>query len=623
MQASRSLFAIVISEKGGAERREVFDRTELSVGRVQGNELMLPKGNVSKRHARLVYRDGRFIVSDLNSTNGTYVNRRRISQATIVREGDRIYIGDFVLRIEMPDSPDAARQSADSLQIESAPTSSSVSQPIPEASLRPPQEPPSAERSKGYLEVPKPPKAPRPAGEAGTPGDYPSSSRVAPVPMGSRPSLPSRSALGERRSTPDRPISFSDETTGGDIKLYRTALGVLVAKVLETVTIEETPTDAMAQAIDRVLREQLNLLESSKQLPRNASKEKLQSDAKAELLDTGPLRALLQDPDATEIVVPRFDQLEVRRGSGFAPIQLAFSSESMLLLALQRLCREAGAPLIGSEGVLDVTLPDGANLSAVLGKSGAFAVIRKSRELPSSLDQLVRSGVISRAMVNFLQQALAARLNILVVGSRDASPDGVVGALCVAAPERIVLHDLQGVTLGRGGVVQLNPDEDGGVLQVAARMPESRLALRLHSAAATLAVFELANERASGLLATVCAPNLRRALNRIPAELAAARPGLTLEAAREWVAGTFEIVIELARLRDGRERVLRVSEIVSAGEHEIESKDIFVFAADRTAAGGSIEGSFAATGFVPRSAEDMASRGFSLDSSLFNRPASR
>src|SRR5690606_315161 len=51
--------------------------------------------------ARLLFRDGRFIVTDLNSTNGTYVNRRRIAQATIVREGDRIYIGDFVLRIEL------------------------------------------------------------------------------------------------------------------------------------------------------------------------------------------------------------------------------------------------------------------------------------------------------------------------------------------------------------------------------------------------------------------------------------------------------------------------------------------------------------------------------------------
>src|SRR5205823_5033090 len=94
------MFSIIISEKGGAERKETFDKNEINVGRVQGNDLMLPKGNVSKHHARLLYRDGRFIVTDLKSTNGTYVNGRKIAQATIVREGDKIYIGDFVLRLD-------------------------------------------------------------------------------------------------------------------------------------------------------------------------------------------------------------------------------------------------------------------------------------------------------------------------------------------------------------------------------------------------------------------------------------------------------------------------------------------------------------------------------------------
>ena len=98
------MFAIVISEKGGAERREIFDKSEVNVGRVQGNDLMLPKGNVSKKHARLLFRDGRFIVTDLKSTNGTYVNGRKIAQATIVREGDKIYVGDFVLRVEQSGS---------------------------------------------------------------------------------------------------------------------------------------------------------------------------------------------------------------------------------------------------------------------------------------------------------------------------------------------------------------------------------------------------------------------------------------------------------------------------------------------------------------------------------------
>src|SRR6202142_3367666 len=108
MQLNSPSFTIIVREKGGAERRELFVLAELSVGRVQGNDLLLPKGNVSKQHAKLFYRDGRFIVTDLNSTNGTYVNRRRIQQATVISEGDRIYIGDFVLRIEPGEEQAAA-----------------------------------------------------------------------------------------------------------------------------------------------------------------------------------------------------------------------------------------------------------------------------------------------------------------------------------------------------------------------------------------------------------------------------------------------------------------------------------------------------------------------------------
>src|SRR5579862_575101 len=140
------VFSIIISEKGGAERKESFDKNEINVGRVQGNDLMLPKGNVSKRHARLLYRDGRFIVTDLKSTNGTYVNGRKIAQATIVREGDKIYIGDFVLRIEStssggsgaPAGPGASSDEVPAVDVSDATAAASLSHasvvgPLPSA----------------------------------------------------------------------------------------------------------------------------------------------------------------------------------------------------------------------------------------------------------------------------------------------------------------------------------------------------------------------------------------------------------------------------------------------------------------------------------------------------------
>ena len=94
------MFAIVITEKGGEQRRIVFNKPEVTIGRVQGNDIVLPKGNVSKRHARIVLKDGKFIIVDLKSTNGTYVNGRKITSPLVVKEADKIYIGDYIMGVE-------------------------------------------------------------------------------------------------------------------------------------------------------------------------------------------------------------------------------------------------------------------------------------------------------------------------------------------------------------------------------------------------------------------------------------------------------------------------------------------------------------------------------------------
>ena len=96
-------FAVVIHEKGGQPRRQEFSRSEVTIGRVQGNDIVLPKQNVSKRHSRIVLKNGKFVITDLKSTNGTYVNGRKISTPAVIKETDKIYIGDFVLSTEMID----------------------------------------------------------------------------------------------------------------------------------------------------------------------------------------------------------------------------------------------------------------------------------------------------------------------------------------------------------------------------------------------------------------------------------------------------------------------------------------------------------------------------------------
>src|SRR3982074_2174107 len=96
------MFAITVSEKGGETKRLEFDKPEVTIGRVQGNDIVLPKGNVSKRHARIVLKDGKFIIVDLKSTNGTYVNGRKIT-SPLVRGG--LDVDLFALVLGQADQP--------------------------------------------------------------------------------------------------------------------------------------------------------------------------------------------------------------------------------------------------------------------------------------------------------------------------------------------------------------------------------------------------------------------------------------------------------------------------------------------------------------------------------------
>src|SRR5688572_21752770 len=94
------MFSITVTEKGGEQRRLDFDKPEITIGRVQGNDVILPKGNVSKRHARIVLKDGKYIIVDLKSTNGTYVNGRKITSPLVIKETDKIYIGDYIMGVD-------------------------------------------------------------------------------------------------------------------------------------------------------------------------------------------------------------------------------------------------------------------------------------------------------------------------------------------------------------------------------------------------------------------------------------------------------------------------------------------------------------------------------------------
>lgn len=73
--------------------------TEMIIGRDRGCDVVLSGAEVSRRHARLFFRDGSWVLQDLESTNGTTVNGVRVGRCEL-RPGDRLILGDEQLTLD-------------------------------------------------------------------------------------------------------------------------------------------------------------------------------------------------------------------------------------------------------------------------------------------------------------------------------------------------------------------------------------------------------------------------------------------------------------------------------------------------------------------------------------------
>lgn len=655
------MFSILISEKGGSERREHYDRAELSVGRVQGNDLMLPKGNVSKRHARLLYREGRFIVTDLKSTNGTYVNGRKIAQATIVREGDKIYIGDFVLRIENPQAsssqpqpPSAATTASnDMAEVFDESSSDGLSGPQPLApshagplgSLPPSPRAsapritsmPSARGVISHFPLERDPDESEPAYVPGPPR-VPTGPRMSlqsegphgflPAATPTRATAPSPGASDPpprfTQAAPTPPVDLAAQTRG------RALLGSLVERASKALG---TPVDAQVNAetsrrVKDILGIQAGLMMAAGELASGVETDNLVAAATRELIGTGPLEVLLTDEDVHEIHIAGHDHVTVTTARGQLVWDLAFTSEAALVRALDRLCRSAGSPISDDEVYVDRRLANGVRLFAILGRAsstGRMAVLRKPQQADLSLEDLIRRGVISPAIGDLLRLAVVGRANVLVTGPRGAGTTSLVSALAAAGrtddrvialqdDDELVLHQPHTVSI----LLESTPEARTRAVRAAVRLVPDRLLAGTFSGVVAAEVIDAIDDGLEGVLAAAHGPTIRQTVLRLATRLTATRGGLAPNAALEGLAAAFDLAVEVARFPDGQHRVTRIAEL-SVEANALVVSDIFTFAVERASRGARVEGRFQATGLAPRFVEELAAKGVVVDASIFKR----
>ena len=93
--------ALLLMRDGGERRRFPLEHDVATIGRAEGCDLRIPLGDVSRKHCSLIRSDEGLVIQDIGSSNGTFVNGKRVQEASL-RAGDQIRIGSlrFVVQID-------------------------------------------------------------------------------------------------------------------------------------------------------------------------------------------------------------------------------------------------------------------------------------------------------------------------------------------------------------------------------------------------------------------------------------------------------------------------------------------------------------------------------------------
>jgi len=94
------MFTVIVSKKpDGLPKYYYFEKTEVVIGRVS-SDIILDSTKISKRHTKIQLKDNKFVIVDLRSTNGTFINGHRIRTPQELRETDKITVGEFEILVK-------------------------------------------------------------------------------------------------------------------------------------------------------------------------------------------------------------------------------------------------------------------------------------------------------------------------------------------------------------------------------------------------------------------------------------------------------------------------------------------------------------------------------------------
>ena len=362
-------------------------------------------------------------------------------------------------------------------------------------------------------------------------------------------------------------------------------------------------------------------------------RDSLVGDVLNELFGLGPLEAILLDPDVSDILVNRHDQIYVEKHGKLETIDAVFKDDRHLMRIIERIVSTVGRRIDESSPMVDARLLDGSRVNAIippLAIDGPVLSIRRFRTDKLGAQDLVNTKSLTEPMLTFLKAGVGSRLNVVISGGTGAGKTTLLNVLSsfIHDTERVItIEDAAELMLRQRHVIRLetrpaNIEGKGAIRQRqlvinSLRMRPDRIVVGEVRGEEAVDMLQAMNTGHDGSLTTIHANTPRDALYRLDTMVAMASLNLPDKAIRQQVASAINLICQVSRMADGTRKVTSISEITGMEGDVITMQDIFVFERTGINDKGKVTGRFRATGIRPKASERLAASGIKLPMELF------
>ncbi|MHA6524906.1 CpaF family protein [Tessaracoccus sp. G1721] len=388
-------------------------------------------------------------------------------------------------------------------------------------------------------------------------------------------------------------------------------------------------------ALQKLVQQELtSIIEGESLAMTGSERRRLLEEIQADVLGLGPIEGLLADPAVTEVMVNGPDKVYVEHAGRLYRSDVTFRDEAHVRQIIDRIVGRIGRRIDESSPLVDARLEDGSRVNAIippLAFSGSTLTIRKFSHDALSIPDLVRLDTLSPEIAELLHACVKARLNIIISGGTGTGKTTLLNVVSSFIPdgERIIsIEDAVELQLQQDHVVRLEsrpPNIEGKgevsireLVRNALRMRPDRIIVGEVRGAEALDMLQAMNTGHDGSLSTIHANSPRDALARLETLVLMAGMELPLRAIREQVASSVDLIVQLARLRDGTRRVVAVTEVHGMEGQTVTLQDVFLFdysaGLDRD---GRFLGHVVPTGVRPQFTDRFADLGIQLSPRVF------